>query len=50
MDFLGALILSFPVSLYVDNKLKSVGYVTCDKKSLFAPNEYVRNIVLCQEK
>ncbi|WP_340616396.1 DUF1240 domain-containing protein [Xenorhabdus entomophaga] len=45
--FLGALILSLPVSLYVDNKLKSFGYVTCDKKSLIAPNEYVRNITLC---
>ncbi|MDC9591286.1 DUF1240 domain-containing protein [Xenorhabdus sp. XENO-10] len=45
--FFGALILSVPVSLYVDNKLKNSGYVTCSKKSLIAPNEYVRNISLC---
>ncbi|WP_422646012.1 DUF1240 domain-containing protein [Xenorhabdus miraniensis] len=45
--FFTALFLSVPVSLYVDNKLKSSGYVTCSKKSLIAPNEYVRNIKLC---
>ncbi|WP_319938233.1 DUF1240 domain-containing protein [Xenorhabdus littoralis] len=45
--FFGALILSVPVSLYVDNKLKHSGYVTCNKKSLIAPNEYVRDISLC---
>ncbi|WFQ78088.1 MULTISPECIES: DUF1240 domain-containing protein [Xenorhabdus] len=45
--FFLAFIFSIPVSLYVDNKLKYFGYVTCSKKSLIAPNEYVRNINLC---
>ncbi|MBD2784579.1 DUF1240 domain-containing protein [Xenorhabdus sp. DI] len=45
--FFVALLLSVPVSLYVDNKLKYSGYITCSKKSLIAPNEYVKNSKLC---
>ncbi|PHM29067.1 DUF1240 domain-containing protein [Xenorhabdus innexi] len=45
--FFVVFILSFPVSLYSDYKLKSFGYLTCSKKSWVAPNEYVRNIKLC---
>ncbi|MEQ1975120.1 DUF1240 domain-containing protein [Xenorhabdus sp. SGI240] len=45
--FFVVFILSLPVSLYVDYKLKSFGYLTCNKKSWVAPNEYVRNINLC---
>ncbi|WP_373567346.1 DUF1240 domain-containing protein [Xenorhabdus yunnanensis] len=40
-------ITSFPVSLYVDIKLKNSGYVTCEKKSWLAQNEYVKDIGLC---
>ncbi|WP_443256000.1 DUF1240 domain-containing protein [Xenorhabdus sp. IM139775] len=47
VNFFVVLILSIPVSLYVDYKLKSSGYLTCDKKSWIAPNEYVNNVNLC---
>ncbi|MBD2799129.1 DUF1240 domain-containing protein [Xenorhabdus sp. Flor] len=40
-------ILTLFVSLYVDNKLKDEGYVTCDKSSWMVPNKYVKNISLC---
>ncbi|WP_422646040.1 DUF1240 domain-containing protein [Xenorhabdus miraniensis] len=46
--FFVVFVLSFPISLYTDYKLKSFGYLTCSKKSWVAPNEYVRNIKLCR--
>ncbi|MDX7990455.1 DUF1240 domain-containing protein [Xenorhabdus littoralis] len=39
---------SFPVSMYVDYKLKNSGYVKCPyRTSLVAPNKYVKDIKLC---
>jgi hypothetical protein len=43
-----SLILSFPVSLYVNYKLKHDGYLTCDKISWMSPTTYVRDLSLCQ--
>ncbi|MBE8589285.1 DUF1240 domain-containing protein [Xenorhabdus griffiniae] len=41
-------IISFPISLYVDYKLKSEGYITCDKISWMSPTTYVKNLSLCK--
>ncbi|MBI6547630.1 DUF1240 domain-containing protein [Xenorhabdus lircayensis] len=41
-------LFSFPVSMYVDNKLKSEGYLVCDKKSVFSPSKYVKKMVFCK--
>ncbi|MDE1475694.1 DUF1240 domain-containing protein [Xenorhabdus bovienii] len=49
LTFIGILgfVISFPVSWYADFKLKENGYITCYKKSLNAPNKYVKNKKLC---
>ncbi|NHB61585.1 DUF1240 domain-containing protein [Photorhabdus sp. RW14-46] len=39
--------LSFPLSFYVDYKLKSENYLICEKISWRSPNTYVKNIKLC---
>ncbi|MDE1484220.1 DUF1240 domain-containing protein [Xenorhabdus bovienii] len=41
-------IISFPVSFYVNYKLKSDGYLTCDKISWMSPTTYVKDIKLCK--
>ncbi|WP_213018417.1 DUF1240 domain-containing protein, partial [Yersinia pestis] len=41
-------IVSFPISLYVDYKLKSNGYVVCDRISWMSPNTYVKDLSLCR--
>jgi hypothetical protein len=45
--FIFSFIISFPISLYVDVKLKNLGYITCEKKSWISPNKYVKDINLC---
>ncbi|WP_447877113.1 DUF1240 domain-containing protein [Serratia fonticola] len=40
--------ISLPISFYVDYKLKSAGYLTCDKISWQSPTTYVTNLSLCQ--
>ncbi|PQQ30728.1 hypothetical protein C6H64_09120 [Photorhabdus luminescens] len=40
-------ILSFPLSFYVDYKLKSENYLICKRISLASPNTYVKDIKLC---
>ncbi|WP_071891925.1 DUF1240 domain-containing protein [Yersinia pestis] len=42
------IIVSFPISLYVDYKLKSNGYVVCDRISWMSPNTYVKDLSLCR--
>nr|WP_207629175.1 DUF1240 domain-containing protein [Photorhabdus cinerea] len=39
--------LSFPVSFYVDYKLKSDNYLVCPRISWMSPNTYVKDIKLC---
>ncbi|NHB61584.1 DUF1240 domain-containing protein [Photorhabdus sp. RW14-46] len=39
--------LSFPLSFYVDYKLKSENYLVCKRISLASPNTYVKDIKLC---
>ncbi|MBD1229644.1 DUF1240 domain-containing protein [Xenorhabdus griffiniae] len=46
--FLFSFVLSFPVSMYVDSKLKNTGYVKCYRTSFVAPNKYVKDINLCR--
>ncbi len=41
-------IVSFPISFYVDYKLKSKGYVVCDRISWMSPNTYVKDLSLCK--
>ncbi|MBC8947247.1 DUF1240 domain-containing protein [Xenorhabdus indica] len=41
-------IIGFPISFYVDYKLKNDGYLTCDKISWMSPNTYVKNLSLCK--
>lgn len=41
-------VISLPISFYVDYKLKSAGYLTCDKISWQSPTTYVTNLSLCQ--
>ncbi|KOY60456.1 hypothetical protein AM629_19195 [Photorhabdus heterorhabditis] len=38
---------SFPLSFYVDYKLKSENYFVCKRISWASPNTYVKNIKLC---
>ncbi|MER2472635.1 DUF1240 domain-containing protein [Photorhabdus laumondii] len=38
---------SFPLSFYVDYKLKSENYLICKRISLASPNTYVKDIKLC---
>ncbi|WP_071880949.1 MULTISPECIES: DUF1240 domain-containing protein [Photorhabdus] len=40
-------ILSFPLSFYVDYKLKSENYLVCERISWMSPNTYVKDIKLC---
>ncbi|CAQ85334.1 MULTISPECIES: DUF1240 domain-containing protein [Photorhabdus] len=40
-------ILSFPLSFYVDYKLKSKNYLVCKRISWTSPNTYVKDIKLC---
>ncbi len=42
-----ALFLSFPISFYVDYKLKSESYLVCKRISWKSPNTYVKDIKLC---
>ncbi|KGM26559.1 membrane protein [Photorhabdus luminescens] len=39
--------LSFPVSFYVDYKLKSDNYLVCPRISWTSPNTYVKDMKLC---
>ncbi|WP_434527117.1 DUF1240 domain-containing protein [Photorhabdus asymbiotica] len=41
-------ILTLFLSFYVDDKLKTEGYITCSKSSWIAPNKYVKDISLCK--
>ncbi|WP_338804052.1 DUF1240 domain-containing protein [Xenorhabdus griffiniae] len=45
---IASFIISFPISFYVDYKLKSDGYVTCDKISWMSPTTYVKKLSLCK--
>ncbi|MDC9604022.1 DUF1240 domain-containing protein [Xenorhabdus griffiniae] len=45
---IASFIISFPMSFYVDCKLKSDGYVTCDKISWMSPTTYVKKLSLCK--
>lgn len=45
---IASFIMSFPISLYVDYKLKSNGYVVCDRISWMSPNTYVKDLSLCK--
>ncbi|CAQ85333.1 MULTISPECIES: DUF1240 domain-containing protein [Photorhabdus] len=40
-------VLSFPLSFYVDYKLKSENYLVCERISWMSPNTYVKDIKLC---
>ncbi|OTA21187.1 membrane protein [Xenorhabdus beddingii] len=40
--------LGFPISWYVDAKLKREGYVVCDRLSVGAPNKYVKYPKTCR--
>ncbi|MCT8343636.1 DUF1240 domain-containing protein [Photorhabdus kleinii] len=40
-------ILTLFVSFYVDDELKSEGYLICSKSSWMAQNKYVKDISLC---
>ena len=41
-------IIGLPVSFYVDYKLKSIGYLTCDRISWQSPTTYVKDLSLCK--
>ncbi|HHQ6573792.1 TPA: DUF1240 domain-containing protein [Serratia fonticola] len=41
-------VISLPIALYVDYKLKHTGYLTCDRISWQSPTTYVTNQSLCQ--
>ncbi|WP_445375608.1 DUF1240 domain-containing protein [Photorhabdus tasmaniensis] len=45
--FILSFVASFPVSIYVDHKLKNSGYFKCSRTSLIAPNKYVKNMDIC---
>ncbi|WP_338046863.1 DUF1240 domain-containing protein [Photorhabdus namnaonensis] len=42
-----SLFLSFPISFYVDYKLRSDGYLVCPRISWSSPNTYVKDMKLC---
>ncbi|WP_387465569.1 DUF1240 domain-containing protein [Photorhabdus sp. RM323S] len=42
-----SIFLSFPISLYVNYKLKSDNYLVCEKIYWMSPNTYVKDIKLC---
>ncbi|WP_434527181.1 DUF1240 domain-containing protein [Photorhabdus asymbiotica] len=48
MLMITSFIVSFPISLYVNYKLKNGGYLTCDKISWMSPTTYVKNLSLCE--
>ncbi|WP_444823364.1 DUF1240 domain-containing protein [Yersinia pseudotuberculosis] len=48
MLMIASFIVSLPVSFYVDYKLKSNGYVVCDRISWMSPNTYVKDLSLCK--
>ncbi|NXZ86823.1 DUF1240 domain-containing protein [Serratia fonticola] len=41
-------VISLPIALYVDYKLKHTGHLTCDRISWQSPTTYVTNLSLCQ--
>ncbi|QXN64971.1 DUF1240 domain-containing protein [Serratia fonticola] len=41
-------VISLPIALYVDYKLKHTGNLTCDRISWLSPTTYVTNLSLCQ--
>ncbi|HEJ9056553.1 TPA: DUF1240 domain-containing protein [Serratia fonticola] len=43
-----SLVFSFPISLYVNYKLKHDGYFTCDRISWMSPTTYVKDLSLCR--
>ncbi|WP_072032500.1 MULTISPECIES: DUF1240 domain-containing protein [Xenorhabdus] len=45
---IASFIIGFPLSFYVDYKLKNDGYLTCDKISWMSPTTYVKNLSLCK--
>ncbi|CAQ84813.1 MULTISPECIES: DUF1240 domain-containing protein [Photorhabdus] len=45
---IASFIISFPISFYVDYKLKSDGYLTCDKLSWMSPTTYIKDLSLCK--
>ncbi|OTA18921.1 membrane protein [Xenorhabdus beddingii] len=47
MLMIASFIVSFPISFYVDYKLKSDGYFVCDKISWRSPTTYVKDLKLC---
>ncbi|MDC9605457.1 DUF1240 domain-containing protein [Xenorhabdus griffiniae] len=42
------LFLSFPLSWYLDSKLKEEGYIVCEKMSVGALNKYVKYPEMCR--
>ncbi|WP_036773942.1 DUF1240 domain-containing protein [Photorhabdus australis] len=42
-----SIVLSFPISLYVNYKLRSDNYLVCPRISWMSPNTYVKDIKLC---
>ncbi|NRN27040.1 DUF1240 domain-containing protein [Photorhabdus heterorhabditis] len=48
MLMIASFIVSFPISFYVDYKLKNNGYLVCDKISWMSPSTYVKDIKLCE--
>ncbi|PHM73327.1 DUF1240 domain-containing protein [Xenorhabdus kozodoii] len=42
------LVLSFPMSWYLDSKLRAAGYTVCERLSVGAPNKYVKHPKLCR--
>ncbi|OTA18918.1 membrane protein [Xenorhabdus beddingii] len=47
MLMIASFIVSFPISFYVNYKLRSDGYYVCDKISWMSPTTYVKDITLC---
>ncbi|MEX0445004.1 DUF1240 domain-containing protein [Xenorhabdus sp. SGI246] len=45
---IASFIIGFPLSFYVDYKLKNDGYLTCDKISWMSPTTYVKDLSLCK--
>ncbi|OCA55529.1 DUF1240 domain-containing protein [Photorhabdus namnaonensis] len=44
---LSSIFLSFPISFYVNYKLKSDNYLVCPRISWMSPNTYVKDMKLC---
>ncbi|OTA18919.1 membrane protein [Xenorhabdus beddingii] len=47
MLMIASFIVSFPISFYVNYKLRSDGYLVCDKISWMSPTTYVKDLRLC---